>query len=87
DSEGKTRNGKVGKVFSHLGLDRIESEQAEAGDIIAITGLGDLNISDTLCEFNAVEALPALAVDEPTVSMYFCVNTSPFCGREGKYVT
>ncbi|OTA19142.1 GTP binding translational elongation factor Tu and G family protein [Xenorhabdus beddingii] len=87
DSEGKTRNGKVGKVFSHLGLDRIESDQVEAGDIIAITGLGDLNISDTLCEVNAVEALPALAVDEPTVSMYFCVNTSPFCGREGKYVT
>ncbi|MBI6547692.1 ribosome-dependent GTPase TypA [Xenorhabdus lircayensis] len=87
DSEGKTRNGKVGKVFSHLGLDRIESDKVEAGDIIAITGLGDLNISDTLCEVNAVEALPALAVDEPTVSMYFCVNTSPFCGREGKYVT
>ncbi|AYA41854.1 ribosome-dependent GTPase TypA [Xenorhabdus nematophila] len=87
DSEGKTRNGKVGKVYSHLGLDRIESDKVEAGDIIAITGLGDLNISDTLCEVNAVEALPALAVDEPTVSMYFCVNTSPFCGREGKYVT
>ncbi|WP_340620116.1 ribosome-dependent GTPase TypA [Xenorhabdus siamensis] len=87
DSEGKTRNGKVGKVFSHLGLDRIESDKAEAGDIIAITGLGELNISDTLCEVNAVEALPALAVDEPTVSMFFCVNTSPFCGREGKYVT
>ncbi|MDC9581941.1 ribosome-dependent GTPase TypA [Xenorhabdus sp. PR6a] len=87
DSEGKTRNGKVGKVFSHLGLERIESDKAEAGDIIAITGLGELNISDTLCEVNAVEALPALAVDEPTVSMYFCVNTSPFCGREGKYVT
>ncbi|OTA15586.1 GTP binding translational elongation factor Tu and G family protein [Xenorhabdus vietnamensis] len=87
DSEGKSRNGKVGKVFSHLGLDRIESDKVEAGDIIAITGLGDLNISDTLCDVNAVEALPALAVDEPTVSMYFCVNTSPFCGREGKYVT
>ncbi|MBE8596051.1 ribosome-dependent GTPase TypA [Xenorhabdus sp. BG5] len=87
DSEGKTRNGKVGKVFSHLGLERIESDKAEAGDIIAITGLGELNISDTLCDVNAVEALPALAVDEPTVSMYFCVNTSPFCGREGKYVT
>ncbi|PHM28373.1 ribosome-dependent GTPase TypA [Xenorhabdus budapestensis] len=87
DSEGKARNGKVGKVFSHLGLDRIESDKAEAGDIIAITGLGELNISDTLCEVNAVEALPALAVDEPTVSMFFCVNTSPFCGREGKYVT
>ncbi|KAA1195168.1 ribosome-dependent GTPase TypA [Photorhabdus heterorhabditis] len=87
DSEGKTRNGKIGKVLGHLGLERIESEQAEAGDIIAITGLGELNISDTLCDISAVEALPPLAVDEPTVSMYFCVNTSPFCGREGKYVT
>ncbi|XMR33081.1 ribosome-dependent GTPase TypA [Escherichia coli] len=87
DSEGKTRNGKVGKVLGHLGLERIEVEVAEAGDIIAITGLGELNISDTICETGAVEALPALAVDEPTVSMYFCVNTSPFCGREGKFVT
>ncbi len=87
DSEGKTRNGKIGKVLGHLGLERIESEQAEAGDIVAITGLGELNISDTLCDTNAVEALPPLAVDEPTVSMFFCVNTSPFCGREGKYVT
>ncbi len=87
DSEGKTRNGKIGKVLGHLGLERIESEQVEAGDIVAITGLGELNISDTLCDTNAVEALPPLAVDEPTVSMYFCVNTSPFCGREGKYVT
>lgn len=76
DSEGKTRNGKIGKVLGHLGLERIESEQAEAGDIVAITGLGELNISDTLCDTNAVEALPPLAVDEPTVSMYFCVNTS-----------
>ncbi|WP_434526652.1 ribosome-dependent GTPase TypA [Photorhabdus asymbiotica] len=87
DSEGKTRNGKIGKVLGHLGLERIESDQAEAGDIVAITGLGELNISDTLCDTSAVEALPPLAVDEPTVSMYFCVNTSPFCGREGKYVT
>ncbi|WP_036837580.1 ribosome-dependent GTPase TypA [Photorhabdus temperata] len=87
DSEGKTRNGKVGKVLGHLGLERIESEQAEAGDIVAITGLGELNISDTLCDISVVEALPPLAVDEPTVSMFFCVNTSPFCGREGKYVT
>ncbi|WP_039907048.1 ribosome-dependent GTPase TypA [Candidatus Regiella insecticola] len=87
DSEGKTRNGKVGKVLSHLGLERIETDLAEAGDIIAITGLGELHISDTICDVNAVEALPALIVDEPTVNMYFCVNTSPFCGREGKYVT
>ena len=87
DAEGKTRNAKIGKVLSHLGLDRIESEIAEAGDIIALTGLGELNISDTICDTGCVEALTPLAVDEPTVSMYFCVNTSPFCGKEGKYVT
>ncbi|MBX9334836.1 translational GTPase TypA, partial [Serratia marcescens] len=87
DSEGKTRNGKVGKVLGHLGLERIDSTLAEAGDIIAITGLGELNISDTICDTNAVEALPALSVDEPTVTMFFNVNTSPFCGKEGKYVT
>ena len=87
DAEGKPRNGKIGKVLGHLGLDRIETEVAEAGDIIALTGLGELNISDTICDTNCVEALKPLAVDEPTVSMYFCVNTSPFCGKEGKYVT
>jgi len=87
DAEGKTRNGKIGKVLGHLGLDRIEAEIAEAGDIIALTGLGELNISDTICDTGRVEALKPLAVDEPTVSMYFCVNTSPFCGKEGKYVT
>ncbi|WP_114194849.1 ribosome-dependent GTPase TypA [Edaphovirga cremea] len=87
DSEGKTRNGRVGKVLGHMGLERIEATSAEAGDIIAITGLGELNISDTVCEAGAVEALPPLTVDEPTVTMYFCVNTSPFCGKEGKYVT
>ena len=87
DSEGKTRNGKIAKVLGHMGLERIEATMAEAGDIVAITGLGELNISDTICDVNAVEALPALSVDEPTVTMYFCVNTSPFCGKEGKYVT
>ena len=87
DSEGNRRNGKVGKVLGHMGLQRIEAEVCEAGDIIAITGLGELNISDTLCDPSAVEALPALTVDEPTVTMFFCVNTSPFCGREGKFVT
>lgn len=87
DTEGKTRNGKVGKVLGHLGLERIETTEAEAGDIIAITGLGELNISDTLCDTLNVEALTPLSVDEPTVSMFFNVNTSPFCGKEGKYVT
>lgn len=87
DSEGKTRNGKIGKVLTHLGLERIDSQQAEAGDIVALTGLGELSISDTICQVGSVEALPALAVDEPTVSMFYCVNTSPFCGKEGKFVT
>ncbi|HBO39090.1 MAG TPA: translational GTPase TypA [Pasteurellaceae bacterium] len=87
DSFGKTRNGKVGQVLGHLGLQRYEEDLAQAGDIVAITGLGELNISDTICDINNVEALPALSVDEPTVTMFFCVNTSPFCGKEGKYVT
>ena len=75
------------KVLGHLGLQRYEEDVAYAGDIIAITGLGELNISDTICDINAVEALPSLTVDEPTVTMFFCVNTSPFAGQEGKYVT
>lgn len=87
DSEGKKRNGKVSQVLGHLGLQRYEEDVAHAGDIIAITGLGELNISDTICDISAVEALPALTVDEPTVTMFFCVNTSPFCGKEGKFVT
>ncbi|AHF74690.1 putative GTP-binding elongation factor [Candidatus Sodalis pierantonius str. SOPE] len=87
DSEGKRRNGKVGQVLGHMGLQRIEFKLAEAGDIIAITGLDELNISDTICDPAQVEALPPLTVDEPTVSMSFGVNTSPFCGKEGKYVT
>ncbi|MFB6434527.1 MAG: translational GTPase TypA [Candidatus Malihini olakiniferum] len=87
DSEGNRRNGKVGHVLGHLGLQRIETDVAEAGDIIAVTGVGELNISDTLCDTNAVEALPPLSVDEPTVTMSFGVNTSPFCRKEGKFVT
>ncbi|CAM3721668.1 translational GTPase TypA [Vibrio aquimaris] len=86
-ADGKTRNGKVGTVMGYLGLDRHEVDQANAGDIIAITGLGELKISDTICAQNAVEALPALSVDEPTVTMTFQVNTSPFAGKEGKFVT
>lgn len=87
NSEGRQRNAKVGQVLGHIGLQRVEQEEATAGDIIALTGLGELNISDTICHQNAVEALPALSVDEPTVTMFFCVNTSPFAGKEGKYVT
>ena len=84
---GNVHNGKVGKVFGYLGLDRHEAEIAEAGDIIAITGLGELKISDTICCPNEVESLPALSIDEPTINMTFQVNTSPFCGKEGKFVT
>ncbi|VFP87199.1 GTP-binding protein TypA/BipA [Candidatus Erwinia haradaeae] len=84
---GKIRNGKVSKVLTHLGLERIETSTSEAGDIIAITGLGELNISDTLCDPQNIAALPALNVDKPTVTMYFNVNTSPFCGKEGKFLT
>ena len=87
DSEGNKRTGKVGQVLGHLGLQRYEAEVAEAGDIIAITGLGELSISDTICDNSCVEALPALSVDEPTVTMFFNVNSSPFAGKEGKYVT
>lgn len=87
DSDGKQRKGKVGQVLGYLGLDRHDVDIAQAGDIIAITGLGELKISDTICDQNAVEALPQLNVDEPTVTMTFQVNTSPFCGKEGKFVT
>ncbi|WP_119393501.1 translational GTPase TypA [Salinibius halmophilus] len=87
DKEGKQRKGKVGQVMTYLGLQRSESDSAQAGDIICVTGVDPLNISDTLCDPNNVEALPALSVDEPTVTMTFQVNDSPFAGKEGKYVT
>jgi GTP-binding protein len=87
DAEGKKRKGKISQVYSFLGLDRIEVDSASAGDIVAIAGLDPLNISDTLCDPENVEALPPLTVDEPTISMTFQPNTSPFSGKEGKYVT
>lgn len=86
-ADGSQRNGKVGQVFGYLGLDRIETDKASAGDIIAVTGLGELKISDTVCAAGAIEAMTPLMVDEPTVTMTFQVNTSPFSGKEGKYVT
>ena len=87
DREGKKRKAKIGQVKSYMGLERIDVDKAEAGDIICITGIDNLNISDTVCDPENVEALPALSVDEPTVSMTFQVNDSPFAGLEGKYVT
>jgi GTP-binding protein len=87
DRDGKRRQGRVLQVLGFHGLERVEVPEASAGDIIAFTGLDPLNISDTLCDPSNVEALPALTVDEPTVSMTFQVNTSPLSGRDGKYVT
>jgi len=87
DREGKSRNGRVLKVMGFMGLQREEVDEAQAGDIIAFTGIEPLNISDTLCDPSAVEALPPLSVDEPTVTMTFQVNNSPFAGKEGKFVT
>ncbi|MAS81956.1 MAG: translational GTPase TypA [Legionellales bacterium] len=87
DIEGKRRKGKISQVYSFHGLDRIDVESASAGDIVAIAGLDPLSISDTICDPENVNALPSLTVDEPTISMTFQPNTSPFAGKEGKYVT
>jgi GTP-binding protein len=87
DTEGATRKGRVLQVMGYLGLERLDVDNAEAGDIVCITGIEGLNISDTLCDPSLVEAMPPLSVDEPTVSMTFQVNDSPFAGKEGKYVT
>lgn len=87
DREGNTRQGRILQILEYLGLDRSEVPSAYAGDIVAITGIDALKISDTLCDLNKVEALPPLTVDEPTVSMTFQVNTSPFAGKDGKYIT
>ena len=87
DRNGKVRNGKILKIMGHLGLDRVEVSEATAGDIVCITGIDELFISDTVCAPDKPEALPPLTVDEPTVSMIFQVNTSPFAGKEGKFVT
>jgi len=86
-ADGKTRKGRVLQVMGYHGLERVDVPSAQAGDIICITGIDKLNISDTICSPDALEALPALTVDEPTVSMTFQVNDSPFAGREGKYIT
>jgi GTP-binding protein len=86
-ADGKSRTGKIGQVQGYLGLQRNEVDSAYAGDIVAVTGVGELKISDTICDQNTVEALPPLSVDEPTVTMTFQVNNSPFAGKEGKFVT
>ena len=87
DNDANERTARVQQVLGFHGLERIETEGASAGDIVAITGIDKLHISDTLCDPLNVEPLPALSVDEPTISMMFQPNSSPFAGKEGKYVT
>ena len=87
DAESKTRSGRILNIMGYHGLDRVDVTSAQAGDIVCITGMEELNISDTLCSPDHIEALPALSVDEPTVSMTFQVNDSPFAGKEGKLIT
>ena len=87
DKEGQKRSGRVLQIYQLHGIDKIEIENASAGDIVAISGLEELDISDTLCHPDQIEALPPLTIDEPTVSMTFQVNNSPLCGQEGKFVT
>ena len=87
DAEGEQKAGKILQVLGHEGLERVEVDKAEAGDIVCVTGIEKLYISDTLCDPENTEQLPPLSVDEPTVSMTFQVNDSPFAGKEGKFVT
>ena len=87
DKDLNERKAKILQVLGHHGLERVEIEEAKAGDIVCITGVEALNISDTLCDPEHINPMPPLSVDEPTVSMVFQVNDSPFCGQEGKYVT
>ena len=87
DREGNQRKGKILQVKSHLGLERIDVPEASAGEIVCISGIDKLNISDTLCDPNHVESMKPLSVDEPTISMTFQVNDSPFAGQEGKFIT
>ncbi|MDZ7670246.1 MAG: translational GTPase TypA [Gammaproteobacteria bacterium] len=87
DRNGGTRRTRVLTILGYRGLERTERPQAAAGDIVCVTGVEDIGISDTLCAPEAVEGLPPLVVDEPTLTMMFCVNTSPFAGREGDYLT
>ena len=86
-SDGSKRKARILQVTGYVGLERVDVEEAQAGDIVCITGIDKLNISDTICDPEAVEILPPLSVDEPTVSMTFQVNDSPFAGREGKYIS
>ena len=85
--EDKTSQGRIAKVYTHVGLDKVEVETGKAGDIIELAGLPDINIGDTICDFNHPEKIPFVDIDEPTVSMTFSVNNGPFAGKEGQFIT
>ena len=86
-SEDKIVNGKIAKLFTYMGLKKVEVEEVSAGDIIALSGVNDINIGDTICDINNPEKIPFVDIDEPTVSMTFSVNDGPFAGKEGKFIT
>lgn len=83
----KTGQGKVAKLFTYMGLKRVEVEEVKAGDIVALSGISDINIGDTICDLNNPEKIPFVDIDEPTVSMTFSVNNGPLAGKEGEFVT
>ena len=85
--EDKVTQGRIAKVYTHVGLNKVEVEEGKAGDIIELAGLNDINIGDTICDFNHPEKIPFVDIDEPTVSMTFSVNNGPFAGKEGQFIT
>ena len=87
EKDDKISQGKIAKVYTHMGLKKVEVEEAKAGDIIEISGLPNIHIGDTICDFNNPEKIPFVDIDEPTVSMTFSVNNGPFAGREGQFIT
>ena len=86
-SEDKIINARVAKLYVYDGLKRVEVEHADAGDIVALSGVADINIGDTICDYNNPEKIPFIDIDEPTVSMTFSVNNGPFAGKEGQFIT
>ena len=87
EREDKITQGKIAKVYTHMGLNKVEVEVGKAGDIIEIAGIPEINIGDTICDFNHPEKIPFVDIDEPTVSMTFSVNNGPFAGKEGQFIT
>ena len=85
--EDKITQGRIAKVYTHVGLNKVEVEEGKAGDIIELAGIPDINIGDTICDFNHPEKIPFVDIDEPTVSMTFSVNNGPFAGKEGQFIT